>query len=62
MGPYIVLDPEKGPQKVTWPKKFLLFAVLLQKNGYIPGVLSFKINFSSKNDSPKYTVTDIRTF
>jgi hypothetical protein len=42
----------------AWPRKelpfldqktfFLLFSVLLHRNKYIPGVLSFKIKFSSK--------------
>jgi hypothetical protein len=56
----------------AWPRKewpflrrlldqttFLLFSVLLHKNEYIPGVLSFKIKFSSKIDPPYWTRTKL---
>jgi hypothetical protein len=59
-GPYIVLDPEKNDlssEGHLTKKLFLLFSVLLHKNEYIPGVLTFKIKFSSKIDPPYCTVS-----
>jgi hypothetical protein len=58
--PYIVLDPEKHDlsSEGHLTKFFLLlFLVLLRKNEQTPGVLSFKIKFSSKIDPPQYTYT-----
>jgi hypothetical protein len=50
-----VLDPEKHELSTKGhltKTLFLLFSVLLHKNEYIPGVLSFKIKFASKIDPP----------
>jgi hypothetical protein len=53
-----VLDPAKNDLSSEGhlaKKLFFLFSVFLHKNEYIPGVLSFKIKFSSKIDPPYST-------